>query len=78
MVLLNLFSLALVQGSCTVVGVWQLAVCRGVRSLKIVLGLVCLQQENFNESFISSSQIISAPGYHSSGPSRVLTLNALS
>lgn len=78
MVLLNLFSLALVQGSYTVVGVWPLAICRGIRSLKIVLALVCSQQENFNESFIGSSQIVSAPRYHSSGPSRINALNALS
>ena len=78
MALLNLFSLALVQGLCTVVGVWPLAVCRGIRSLKIVLALVCSQQENFNASFIGSSQIVSAPGYHSSGPSRINALNALS
>lgn len=57
-------------------GVWSLAVCRGIRSLRIILALVCSQQENFNESFIDSSQIVSAPGYLSSGPSRINTLNA--
>lgn len=60
------------------VGVWLLAIRRAIRSLKIVLALVCSQQENFNESFIGSSQIISAAGYHSSGPSRINALNALS
>ncbi|XP_010289607.1 PREDICTED: cadherin EGF LAG seven-pass G-type receptor 1-like, partial [Phaethon lepturus] len=43
----------------------------------IVLALVCPQQENFNESFISSSQIVSSLGRHSSGPSRINVLNAL-
>lgn len=78
MVELNLFSLALVQGLCMAMGVQSLAVCRGIRSHKIVLVPVYSQHGNFNESFISSSQIVSAPEYHLSGPSRINALNALS